>query len=168
MNAATVTTSEKATLHLLCGKIASGKSTLSAKLGSSPGTLIVSEDRWLAALFANEMQSVTDYVQCSLKLRNAMKPHLVSLLKAGLSVVLDFPANTQTNREWMMGIIKESGASNRLHYLKVSDEVCKSRLRARNAEGGHEFAASDQQFEIITRYFSEPTADEGFDIVEYS
>ena len=97
-----------------------------------------------------------------------MKPHLVSLLKAGLSVVLDFPANTQTNREWMMSIIKESGASNRLHYLKVTDEVCKSRLRARNAEGMHEFTASDQQFETITRFFAEPTADEGFDIIEYS
>ncbi|RRZ90437.1 ATP-binding protein [Erwinia sp. 198] len=168
MDTATVTTSEKPSLHLLCGKIASGKSTLSAKLGSLPGTIIVSEDHWLAALFANEMLSISDYVQYSSRLRNAMKPHLVSLLKAGLSVVLDFPANTQTNREWMMSIIKESGASNRLHYLKVSDEVCKSRLRARNAEGGHEFAASDQQFETITRYFEEPTADEGFDIIEYS
>ncbi|HHA2337537.1 AAA family ATPase [Enterobacter ludwigii] len=168
MDIATVTTSEKPTLHLLCGKIASGKSTLSAKLGALPGTIIVSEDYWLAALFANEMQSIADYVQYSSKLRNAMKPHLVSLLKAGLSVVLDFPANTQTNREWMMSIIKESGASNRLHYLKVTDEVCKSRLRARNAEGMHEFTASDQQFETITRFFAEPTADEGFDIIEYS
>lgn len=68
----------------------------------------------------------------------------------------------------MMSIIKESGARNRLHYLKVSDEICKSRLRARNAEGAHEFSASDQQFETITRYFSEPTADEGFDIIEYN
>ncbi|MEB7279256.1 ATP-binding protein [Enterobacter asburiae] len=168
MDTTAVTTPEKPVLHLLCGKIASGKSTLSAKLGSSPGTVIVSEDHWLASLFANEMQSISDYVQYSLRLRNAMKPHLVSLLKAGLSVVLDFPANTKTNREWMMSIIKESGASNQLHYLKVSDEVCKSRLRVRNAEGEHEFSASDQQFEIITHYFSEPTADEGFNIVEYS
>lgn len=141
---------------------------MSAKLGTSPGTVIVSEDHWLAALFANEMQSISDYMQYSSRLRNAMKPHLESLLKAGLSVVLDFPANTQTNRKWMMSIIKESGASNRLHYLKVSDEVCKSRLRARNAEGVHEFSTSDQQFDIITRYFAEPTADEGFDITEYS
>ncbi|KKY88523.1 cell division protein ZipA [Enterobacter cloacae] len=168
MDTARVTTSEQPTLHLLCGKIASGKSTLSAKLGSSPGTVIVREDLWLAALFAEEMHSISDYVQYSSRLRSAMKPHLVSLLKAGLSVVLDFPANTQTNREWMMSIIKESGASNKLHYLNVSDDVCKSRLRVRNAEGGHEFSATDQQFEIITRYFSEPMADEGFDIVEYS
>lgn len=132
-----------------------------------PGTVIVSEDRWLAALFSDEMHSVSDYVHYSARLRNAIKPHLVSLLKAGLSVVLDFPANTASNREWMMSIIEESGANNRLHYLKVPDEVCKSRLRARNAEGVHEFAASDQQFEAITRYFSAPTPDEGFDIAEY-
>lgn len=163
----TVSTPEKPVLHLLCGKVASGKSTLSAQLGSIPGTIIISEDHWLAALFAGEMQSLSDYVQYSSRLRNAMKPHLVSLLKAGISVVLDFPANTLTNREWMMSIIRESGADNRLHYLSVSDEVCKSRLRARNAEGMHEFSASDQQFDTITRYFSEPTADEGFVIIEY-
>lgn len=65
MDTATVTALEKPTLHLLCGKIASGKSTLSARLGSLPGTVIVSEDYWLAALFADEMQSISDYVQYS-------------------------------------------------------------------------------------------------------
>jgi len=162
-----VTTAGKPTLHLLCGKIASGKSTLSAKLAASPATVLVSEDRWLAVLYANEIHSVADYLQCSSKLRSAIKPHLVSLLTAGLSVVLDFPANTPTHREWMMSIIKESGASHRLHYLKVSDEVCKARLHARNAEGVHDFSATDQQFEIITRYFSAPTDDEGFTVIEY-
>lgn len=39
MDTATATTPEKPTLHLLCAKIASGKSTLSIKLGSSPGTV---------------------------------------------------------------------------------------------------------------------------------
>ena len=82
MDTNAVTTPEKPVLHLLCGKIASGKSTLSAKLGSSPGTVIVSEDRWLAALFTNEMQSISDYVQYSLRLRNAMKPHLNNVFHA--------------------------------------------------------------------------------------
>jgi len=167
MDITSATSSEKATLHLLCGKIASGKSTLSTKLGAAFRTVIINEDSWLAALYANEMQSVADYVQYSARLRNALTPHLVSLLKAGISVVLDFPANTRTNREWMMSIIKESGAANRLHFLNVPDEVCKSRLRARNAEDTHHFAASDKQFEIITSYFSEPSVDEGFDIIEY-
>ncbi|TPG60787.1 hypothetical protein EAH77_14360 [Ewingella americana] len=75
---------------------------------------------------------------------------------------------TRTNREWMMSIIKESGSNNRLHYLRVSDEVCKARLRTRNAEGAHEFSATDQQFELITSYLSGPIIDEGFSVIEYS
>ncbi|MEZ3414924.1 AAA family ATPase [Pantoea dispersa] len=167
MNTTDVASPEKATLHLLCGKIASGKSTLCAKLGAAPRTIIISEDRWLAALYADEMHTVADYVQYSSKLRYAMKPHLVSLLNAGMSVVLDFPANTPASREWMLSIIKASGAANHLHFLNVPDEVCKSRLRARNAAGTHDFAASDDQFEIISRHFSAPAADEGFNIIEY-
>lgn len=50
------------TLHLLCGKIAAGKSTLSAKLMETPNTILVSEDSWLAALYGEQMQSVADYV----------------------------------------------------------------------------------------------------------
>ncbi len=160
-----VAITDNPTLHLLCGKIASGKSTLSAKLAITPGTVVISEDQWLAALYADEMKSVTDYVRCSAKLRNAITPHLISLFKAGISVVLDFPANTLANRAWMMSIIIESGVNHCLHYLKVPDDICKSRLRARNQAGSHDFSATDEQFDLITRYFNEPTAAEGFHII---
>ncbi len=49
-----------ATLHLLCGKIASGKSTLAAELGALPGCVVISEDQWLAAIWQDEMHSVAD------------------------------------------------------------------------------------------------------------
>ncbi|CAM3661747.1 cell division protein ZipA [Rouxiella silvae] len=157
--------SQSPTLHLLCGKIASGKSTLSATLAAQPGTVIISEDSWLAHLFADEMHSVNDYIRCSAKLRNAIKPHVIALLKAGISVVLDFPANTLANRQWMMSIVNESNVDHQLHYLNVEDEVCKARLRARNEAGNHDFSATDEQFDLITRYFVEPTAEEGFTLV---
>ncbi|MDC9591234.1 hypothetical protein PSI23_18560 [Xenorhabdus sp. XENO-10] len=35
------TAKEKPTLHILCGKIASGKSTLSAKLFQQPMTIVI-------------------------------------------------------------------------------------------------------------------------------
>jgi hypothetical protein len=34
-----------ATLHMPCGKIAPGKSTLSAKRGEAENTIVISEDR---------------------------------------------------------------------------------------------------------------------------
>lgn len=156
-----------ATLHLLCGKIASGKSTLAATLAKTPGTVVLSEDKWLAALFKESMHSVEDYVHYSAKLRGAIQPHAVALLRAGVSVVLDFPANTPANRQWMMSVVTESGAAHQLHYLEVSDEVCKARLHQRNAQGEHDFAATEAQFDFITRYFVAPAEEEGFNILRY-
>jgi predicted kinase len=150
---------------MLCGKIAAGKSSLAAQLGAEPFTVIVSEDQWLFHLFGSEMASVEDYVRCAAKLRKAMAPHIVDLLKAGMSVVLDYPANTLANRAWMRGIAEEAGAAHRLYWLDVPDEVCRARLRTRNAVGEHEFAATDMQFDQITAYFVPPTAAEGLEIV---
>lgn len=153
------------TLHLLCGKIAAGKSTLSAELGAAPGTVTLAEDAWLARLYPGEILTVADYVRCAARLREAVTPHVESLLRAGLSVVLDFPANTRANRAWMRGIIDRTGAKHRLYWLDVPDEVCRARLRQRNAAGTHDFAASDAEYDAITAYFAAPQVDENFEIV---
>ena len=152
-------------LHLLCGKIGAGKSTLANNLSARPATVLISEDRWNSTLFADQLKTIEDYSRLSRRLRAAMGPHVVSLLKAGLSVVLDFPANTLANREWMRGIVDDAGVAHELHFLDLPDETCKQRLRARNAAGEHPFQASDAEFDLFTRYFVPPTPDEGFNVV---
>ena len=153
------------TLHLLCGKIASGKSTLTAQLGSLDGTVVIAEDDWLNALYSEEMSSISDYVRCTLKLRQIMGPHVASLLNAGISVVLDFQANTVASRDWMRSILEKTSAAHKLHVLDVPDEVCVARLHARNVQGDHPFTASEEQFMQISRHFVTPSPDEGFNIV---
>ncbi|MBD2809524.1 ATP-binding protein [Xenorhabdus sp. Vera] len=159
---------ENPVFHILCGKIASGKSTLSAKLAQQPTTIVISEDQWLSHLYAGEMKTVSDYIHYSAKLRNAIEPHLIALLKAGVSVVFDFPANTITNRTWMKNIIDATAADHRLHFLDVPDEICLSRLRLRNQSGTHDFSATDEQFKLITNHFVAPQEEEGFNLVVYS
>lgn len=154
-------------LQILCGKIASGKSTLAARLGAQTGTVLVAEDTWLDALFAGELQSLEDYVACSAKLRSVMGPHVAALLDAGVSVVLDFAANTRGQRRWFKDIAEAAGVLHNLHFLDVSDDVCLARLRARNASGDHPFAVTDAQFHEFTSHFTAPMADEGFTIVRY-
>jgi predicted kinase len=156
---------EVGTLHLVCGKIAAGKSTLTRKLASEPGTVLIREDEWLARLFPGEIASLPDYVRCSGRLRDAIGDHVMQLLKAGVSVVLDFPANTPATRGWMRGIWENAAAPHSLYVLDVSDEECKARLRRRNEEGAHEFQTSDEQFDAITKYFVPPSPDEGFNII---
>lgn len=152
---------------MLCGKIAAGKSTLAQRLAAASATVLISEDRWLAGLFKDEMTSVADYVRCAGKLRPVMGEHVAALLSAGLSVVLDFPANTAANRRWMRSIFEAAGAAHCLHVLDVPDDVCRARLRRRNAAGVHEFAASDAEFDVITSYFVPPAAAEGFETIVY-
>ncbi|WP_374197288.1 AAA family ATPase, partial [Janthinobacterium sp. UMAB-60] len=48
------------TLHLVCGKIASGKSTLTTRLASAPQTVRISEDSLLAQLYPGQIASLAD------------------------------------------------------------------------------------------------------------
>lgn len=158
---------ESPTLHILCGKIASGKSTLAARLSAKPGTVLITEDAWLDALFGEELQTREDYVRFSRRIKAAMRPHIAALLRAGVTVVLDFPANTQGQRRWFKQIVETTGAANALHFLDVSDEICLARLHARNIAGDHPFAATDAQFHEFTSYFTAPSAEEGFTVIRH-
>lgn len=155
------------TLHLLCGKIAAGKSTLADRLAGEPNTVLLSEDIWLAELYPGDIRSLQDYVIYSARLHGALGPHIEALLQTGLNVVLDFPANTPDQRRWMRGIIDRTGAAHILHYLDVADEVCKARMRARNEQGEHPFAPSEADFDQITAYFVPPSEVEGFMVRAY-
>jgi len=154
-------------LHMVCGKIGAGKSTLTRQLAEAPATVLISEDTWLAALYPGEIHELPDYVRRAGRLKKAMAEHVVALLGAGVSVVLDFPANTVASRQWMRGIFEAAGTAHALHFLDVPDEVCKARLRARNASGTHPFETTDAQFDLIGSHFAVPSPEEGFDVVRH-
>jgi predicted kinase len=153
-------------LHLLCGKVAAGKSTLAHRLAED-GALLVAQDPWMARLYPSELRTIEDYLKLSARLRDAMTPHLVALLRAGLSLVLDWPANTVASRRWMRDIAEAGGATARVHWLDVPDRLCLKRLDARNAGGAHEFTVSHGEFAELARYFEPPREEEGLPIIRH-
>ena len=155
------------TLHLVCGKIAAGKSTMAKRLASESGTILISQDQWLSRLYPDELRSIPDMIKYSARLRHAIGGHVADLLRSGLSVVLDFPANRVDWRRWMLDVAEEAGAPHILHYLEVPDEICRERLRGRNAGGEHEYVVSDSEFEIIVARFQPPAEDEGLNVLTY-
>ncbi|HQT27040.1 MAG TPA: ATP-binding protein [Burkholderiales bacterium] len=155
-------------LFLVCGKIASGKSTMAESLAAGRNAVLFSEDDWLSHLYPGEIKSIEDYVRCTARLRNALTGHIRTLLGSGLSVVLDFPANTPNSRNWARDLFEHAGAAHELHFLDVPDEICKARLRERNGEGKHPFAPSEAEYDEFTRYFVPPSDTEGFDIVRHA
>jgi hypothetical protein len=82
-----------------------------------------------------------------------MGPHIVDILQQGLSIVLHFPANTVSSRNWMRSLITRANVAHELHLLDVPDAICKRRLRERNAGGKHPFAANEAEYDLFTSYF---------------
>lgn len=160
-----MTCMDQTALYLLCGKIASGKSTSAKELSQRPSTILIDMDQWMSILFPTENASVEDFVRLSARLRNALQPLVVDILKSGTSVVLDFPANTTRWRTWMKGIISDAQVSHELHVFQVPDEVCRARLRERNQSGDHAYTVDEAAFDLIGRHFVPPSPDEGFNVI---
>ena len=159
---------EKASLHFFCGKMAAGKSTLAAALAKDTNAVLLVEDDWLSQLYPEEISDIQDYIRYSARLKDILSGHVVSLLSQGVSVVLDFPANTKDQRNWFRSIYEQANAAHTLHFIDVSDALCKRQLKERSKDKPEGSAfTSDAEFDAITKYFQAPSEDEGFNIVRY-
>src|ERR1700720_4536798 len=120
-----------ATLHFICGKAASGKTTLARKLAARHAAVLFGEDEWLTRLDV-EINSLADHVRHSKRLKAAFAPLAVRLLQLGVPIVFDFAGNTPNDRAWVRSIFESASADHVLHYIVASDDSCKARLRLRN------------------------------------
>jgi predicted kinase len=158
-----------ATLHFICGKAASGKTTLARKLAAQHAAAVFCEDEWLALLDAR-IDSLADFSLHSGRLRAALAPHAIQLLKLGTSIVLDFAGNTPRDRAWVRSIFERAGADHVLHVIVASDELCKARLRLRNEtkpEGLYYGTVTEAVFDAVTRHFVPPSDQERFQVMRY-
>ena len=157
-----------AKLIFLCGKMAAGKSTLARELTGRDAAVLLVQDEFLQALFPGEITDVAGYLKYSTRLQDALTPHIGALLRRGLTVVLDFPANTRTQRAWFRKLIDKSGVAHELHYICASDALCKHQLRERSKDlpPGTPWT-SEAEFDAITAHFEPPAEEERFHIVRY-
>ncbi|MCB0370111.1 MAG: AAA family ATPase, partial [Bdellovibrionales bacterium] len=88
--------------------------------------------------------------------------------KNGVSVVLDFPANTLEVRKWMRHIIDSSSCHHELHFLDTPDIICLQRLDNRNKSGEHEYNVAEEEFNKFSSYFVAPSDEERFNLIIHS
>jgi predicted kinase len=158
-----------ATLYFICGKIASGKTTLARQLAAEHGAAIICEDEWLVRLEA-KIESFDDFVIHARRLRAAVTPHVVQLLRLGTSVVLDFPANTPNDRAWLRSLFEAAQAHHELHVIDAPDDLCRTRLRSRNEskpEGLYWGYVPEAIFDPVTRLLVPPDKAEGFNVIRH-
>ena len=157
-----------AKLIFLCGKMAAGKSTLAKTLAQRENAVLLVQDDFLDHLFPGEIIDIPGFVRYSSRLKNALGPHVCTLLSLGVSVVLDFPGNTRAQRAWFRELFERAGARHELHFVDASDAVCKRQLRARSKDlpAGASWT-TEAEFDAVTAYFQPPSVDEGFHVVRH-
>jgi len=157
-------------LLFIRGKRAAGKSTLSKELAAREDAVHFAQDGLLEGLYPGEFIELAAFVKYSTRLQSVLTPHIVALLTKGISVVLDFPANTKTQRAWFRQLIEMSGSDHELHLIVASDELCKRQLKQRSEELGLPPGAkwtTEADFEEVTAYFDPPAVDEGFNVIRH-
>ena len=73
-----------------------------------------------------------------------------------ITVVLDFPANTESQRLWLRNISDEVHSEHTCYFVDRKDEVCIKQLLKR----GNPNTDTVEMFHTITQYFVEPSNSE--------
>jgi predicted kinase len=153
-----------ATLHFICGKAGSGKTTLARELGRTLPAIVFCEDEWIDRL-GFEIRSLDDFARASAKCRSLIGPLASELLRLGVSVVFDFDGNTAKSRQRVRDIFEAAGANHLLHVIEASDTECLANIHRRNEEkppGIYWGYVSDETFRTVTAHFAPPQPEEGF------
>lgn len=148
--------------------MAAGKSTLSRELAEREHAVLLVQDDLLERLYPGEIVDIPGFVKYSSRLKDALAPHIRSLLSMGVSVVLDFPGNTRSQRAWFRYLFESTNAEHELHFVDASDDLCKRQLRERSAglPAGTPWTTG-AEFDAITAYFEAPSIEEGFNVVRH-
>lgn len=153
----------KGTLIFFCGKMGAGKSTESKKIALERNAVLLSEDEWLESIYPQQIKSLADYVKYSNQLKPQIKRLVQSILNTGIDVVMDFPANTISQRGWFKEIFTESKAPHILLYIDTPNNVCLNRIEKRRVEQPERSTTdTEEMFHQVTRYFVAPSDEEGF------
>jgi predicted kinase len=130
--------------------------------------VLLVQDELLGPLFPGEFVDVPAFVERYTRLTTALGPHIQTLLKRGVPVVLDFAANTRGMRAWFRQLIDDTGAPHELHFVDLPDALCKRQLaeRSRGLPAGTMWT-TDADFDAITALFQPPADDEGFTVVHH-
>lgn len=153
------------TLIFFCGKMGAGKSTKAKEVALTKNAVLISEDEWLESVYPGQISSLDDYIKYSNLLKPQIKKLVQSILLTGTDVVMDFPANTLLQREWFRAIFAEVKAPHSLMFVDVANEVCLKQIEQRRVtQPDRAVTDTREMFEQVTRYFVEPTSEEGFNI----
>ena len=125
-----------ATIHLICGPTAAGKTSYSLELARELGCVRFAIDEWMANLFSRDTGNHlgVDWVReraerCERQIWCVCR----QLLKLGQDVVLDLGFPKKRHRDKFHHLALSASSAIQLHYVQADPEVRKARILQRNA-----------------------------------
>jgi predicted kinase len=140
-------------LYLVCGLPGAGKTTRSREIAATTQAIRLCTDEWLEALGI----SLVDYPP-----RFRLEPHLLQhaeqLLRAGVSVIVEFASWARTERTAIHEAAVRAGASCELHFVDAPLSELERRVRARG--GPHATILVEDVLLKLGHKFERPTEEE--------
>lgn len=125
-----VVVTRQPTLTLFCGPPGAGKTTVATRLASAGRGIRIATDDWQARLgIPHHDDRFHD------RLQRALYDHALTLLRAGMDVILDDGLWLPAERAEKFADARAVGARISWHVFELSEEVLWRRLVRRNADG---------------------------------
>ena len=145
-----------ATMLLMVGLPAAGKTTLARELAAAHRALRLTPDHWMVPLFGDSMAGGKRWV-----LEGRLIAVALQALRLGTSVVLDFGLWGRDERSALRWLARSAGASCQLVYLPVGKDVQLARIAHRQATAPHQtFPMSEADIDQWREQFQVPDAAE--------
>ena len=147
---------------LICGKICSGKSTYAEQLRIKHNAVVLSTDEITLALFGQHCgDKHDDYVE---RTQNYLFNKSLELIEIGINVILDWGFWLKEERDYAREFYNSRNIDCEFHYIDISDDTWKSRLKKRNsailAEETNAYYIDDSIAKKFASIFEEPNEDE--------
>jgi len=147
---------------LVCGKIASGKTTYARKLATSLPAILLSTDEIMLPLFGQNPGA--NYHVLLAKVESYVLKKALKIIQLDMNVVLDWGFGTRERRQKVSAFFEERDIKYEWHYMDTSSETLRRNLNKRNGEIESGNTASYHfDFEIASKFwdmFEVPTKDE--------
>ena len=140
-------------LYVICGLPGAGKTTRAMAIAKVTGAVRLCPDEWLAAMGI----SLVDYT-IRFRLQDHMIQHGEILLRAGVSVIVEFGSWSRGERDAIRQIALRTDAATELHFVDAPLAELARRVRERG--GPDSKSLLDDVLLKFPEKFERPTADE--------